>query len=309
MYDLLLPEEELKEKIAVEIKPHNILFENTGFETALVDVGKLVKKIMQNAETLKVYIGNTGVILKNAIETTTGRPRRCGWFDCPNIISAILPMGLDVLCLNHIDTIGKIGNKLGYICLTNFLPIFIDKNMNEVYNTSESEVNMIKDNLLEILHEMEDVTKLFKLEPFEIYIIGGSACILGEYTTRATLDIDFVDLGYPAKYGKVFTLLRDYDMLEFQSTILSPNYKKRALKLEEFKYINVFVLSKEDIAISKIIRLANKDIEDLDEIIPKCNKELLNMIIDEVLNREDLFESKRNEFIKKLEIFREKYNV
>lgn len=168
---------------------------------------------------------------------------------------------------------------------------------------------MIKDNLLEILHEMEDVTKLFKLEPFEIYIIGGSACILGEYTTRATLDVDFVDLGYPAKYGKVFTLLRDYDMLEFQSTILSPNYKKRALKLDEFKYINVYILSKEDIVISKIIRLESKDIEDLDEIIPKCNKEILNKIIDEVLNREDLFESKRNEFIKKLEIFREKYNV
>lgn len=181
--------------------------------------------------------------------------------------------------------------------------------MKEVYNTIEGEVKMIKDNLLEILHEMEDVTKLFKLEPFEIYIIGGSACILGEYTTRATLDIDFVDLGYPSKYGKVFTLLRDYDMLEFQSTILSPNYKKRAMKLEEFKYINVYVLSKEDIAVSKIIRLANKDIEDLDEIIPKCNKKLLNMIIYEVLNREDLFESKRNEFIKKLEIFRERYNV
>ena len=98
-------------------------------------------------------------------------------------------------------------------------------------------------------------------------------------------------------------------MLEFQSTILSPNYKKRALKLEEFKYINVYILSKEYIAISKIIRLANKDIEDLDEVIPKCNNELLNIIINEVLNREDLFESKRNEFIKKLEIFREKYNV
>ena len=47
--------------------------------------------------------------------TTTGRPRRCGWFDCPNIKSAKIPMGLDVLCINHIDTIGKIGNKLGYI--------------------------------------------------------------------------------------------------------------------------------------------------------------------------------------------------
>lgn len=168
---------------------------------------------------------------------------------------------------------------------------------------------MIKDNLIEVLSEMEEVTKLFKLEPFEIYIIGGSACILGEYTTRATLDIDFVDLGYPAKYGKVFTLLRDYDMLEYQSTILSPTYKDRAIKLNEFKYINVYILSKEDVAISKIIRLAPKDLEDLDQIIPNCNKELLNNIINEILSREDLFESKKKEFERKLKIFREKYNV
>ena len=168
---------------------------------------------------------------------------------------------------------------------------------------------MLKDNLIEVLIQMEEVTKLFKLQPFEIYLIGGGACILGEYTTRATLDIDFVDLGYPAKYGKVFTLLRDYDMLEYQSTLLSPNYKKRAIKLEEFKYINVYILSKEDIVVSKIIRLANKDIEDLDELIPKCNKELINNIIDEIISRDDLFESKKKEFIKKLKVFREKYNV
>lgn len=168
---------------------------------------------------------------------------------------------------------------------------------------------MIKDNLIEVLHEMEDVTKLFKLDPFDIYIIGGGACILGEYTTRATLDIDFIDLGYPAKYGKVFVLLRDYDMLEYQSTILSPNYKQRAVKLGEFKYINVYILSKEDIAISKIIRLAEKDIEDLDQIIPNCDKDILNRIIEEILNRDDLFKSKRDEFERKLKIFREKYNV
>lgn len=168
---------------------------------------------------------------------------------------------------------------------------------------------MIKDNLIELLHEMEEVTKLFKLEPFDIYIIGGGACILGEYTTRATLDIDFVDLGYPAKYGKVFVLLRDYDMLEYQSTILSPTYKERAIRLQEFQYINVYILSKEDIAISKVIRLAEKDIEDLDQIIPNCDKYVLNNIIKEILNRDDLFESKKNEFIRKLNIFREKYNV
>lgn len=156
---------------------------------------------------------------------------------------------------------------------------------------------------------MEEVTKLFKLEPFDIYIIDGGACILGEYTTRATLDVDFVDLGYPAKYGKVFVLLRDYDMLEYQSTILSPTYKERAIKLEEFQYINVYILSKEDIAISKIIRLAPKDVEDLNQIIPNCNKEILNHIIEEVLKRDDLFESKRSEFEKKLKIFKEKYDV
>lgn len=102
---------------------------------------------------------------------------------------------------------------------------------------------MVKDNLIEVLHEMEDVTKLFKLEPFDIYLMGGSACMLGEYT------------------------------------------------------------------ISKIIRLAEKDIEDLNQIIPKCDKKVLNEIIDEIINRDDLFKSKKEGFIKNLQIFREKYNV
>jgi len=168
---------------------------------------------------------------------------------------------------------------------------------------------MIRDNLIEVLHEMEEVAKLFKLEPFDIYIIGGGACILGEYTTRATLDIDFVDLGYPAKYGKVFVLLRDYDMLEYQSTILATSYQARAEKLEEFEYIHVYILSREDIVVSKIIRLAEKDIEDLDQLMPKCDKKLLNNIIKEVIEREDLFQSKKEEFERKLKIFREKYDV
>lgn len=168
---------------------------------------------------------------------------------------------------------------------------------------------MVKDNLIEVLHEMEEVTKLFKLKPFDIYIIGGGACILGNYTSRATLDIDFIDLGYSSKYGKVFTLLRDYDMLEYQSTLLSPKYKERAIKLDEFKYINVYIISKEDVAVSKIIRLAKKDIEDLNQIIPKCNKKVLNKIIDEIISREDLFESKKEGFIKNLKKFREMYDV
>ena len=98
-------------------------------------------------------------------------------------------------------------------------------------------------------------------------------------------------------------------MLEYESTILSPNYKERAIKLEEFEYINVYILSKEDVAISKIIRLADKDNEDLEQIIPKCNKNTLNKIINEVINRKDLFASKKEGFQKNLKLFREKYNV
>ena len=36
---------------------------------------------------------------------------------------------------------------------------------------------------------MENVTKLFKIEPLDIYLLGGSACVLGKYTTRATVNI------------------------------------------------------------------------------------------------------------------------
>ena len=94
---------------------------------------------------------------------------------------------------------------------------------------------MIKDNLIEVLHEMEEVTKLFKLDPFDIYIIGGGACILGEYTTRATLDIDFVDLGYPSKYGKVFVLLRDYDMLEYLKYNIISNLSRKSSKIRSIQ--------------------------------------------------------------------------
>lgn len=49
--------------------------------------------------------------------TTTKRPRRCGWMDCPILRSARSIMGIDYLCINHLDTLGKVGLQLGYIKL------------------------------------------------------------------------------------------------------------------------------------------------------------------------------------------------
>ena len=98
-------------------------------------------------------------------------------------------------------------------------------------------------------------------------------------------------------------------MLEYESTIISPKYKERAIKLNKFRYLNVYLLSPEDIIVSKIIRLEQKDIEDIDELIDISDKELINQIIDEVLLRDDLYESKKNQFIKRLPQFRERYYV
>ena len=50
--------------------------------------------------------------------------------------------------------------------------------------------------------------------------------------------------------------------------------------------VNMLKLSKGDVAVSKIIRLAKKDIEDLNQIIPSCKNDVLNSIIEEILNRE-----------------------
>lgn len=167
----------------------------------------------------------------------------------------------------------------------------------------------IKKQLEERIYEMEKVAEVFHIESFDMYLLGGAACVLGDYTERATRDFDFIDLDYPSKLGTVFVQLRDFDMLEYESTLISPKYKQRAIKLENFKYINVYVLSSEDIIVSKIIRLEKKDIEDIDELIKVADKRLINQIIEEVLDRNDLYESKKVEFIKKVKEFKERYHV
>ncbi len=163
--------------------------------------------------------------------------------------------------------------------------------------------------LVETIKDAEKVAKAFDIEPFPIYLLGGSACILGEYNDRATIDIDFIDLNYAAYIGKVFSIFRDYDMLDYECTTISSKFKERAVRLCEFEYLKVYVLSKEDIIVSKIIRLGQKDIEDINELIKDSDKSLILRIIDEVLARDDLFDSKKQEFAKNLKIFKERYNV
>lgn len=53
-------------------------------------------------------IGNTIRDLGHEYGTTTGRPRRCGWLDLVALKYVKRVNGLTGLCLNHLDTVGKL---------------------------------------------------------------------------------------------------------------------------------------------------------------------------------------------------------
>jgi hypothetical protein len=163
--------------------------------------------------------------------------------------------------------------------------------------------------MIEVISDMEKVAQALNIPSFPIYFLGGSACILGKYSDRLTRDFDFIDLNYASIYGKALKYLNDFDMLEYESTLLAPSYKERAKKLEQFEYLAIYVLAREDIIVSKIIRMEPKDVEDIDVLIKDSDKTVILQIIDEILHRTDLFDTKKEAFLENLPAFRERYNV
>jgi len=57
---------------------------------------------------IKNEIGDSIRELGHEYGTTTGRPRRCGWLDTVMVKYAARLNGLTGLCLNHLDTVGKL---------------------------------------------------------------------------------------------------------------------------------------------------------------------------------------------------------
>ena len=67
--------------------------------------------------------------------------------------------------------------------------------------------------------------------------------------------------------------------------------------------------NREDIVVSKIIRMESRDLNDMDELMKHCDKALVLRLIDEVEARTDLFPSKKEGFLHKVPQFRERYHV
>lgn len=106
-----LPPQALKEVIGVD-KAYNSRVGNGPFPT---EQGTSDPQISNVASTSKEFIGDIIRELGHEYGTTTGRPRRCGWMDAVILRSAKHTCGIDYLCINHLDTLGKIGLKVGEV--------------------------------------------------------------------------------------------------------------------------------------------------------------------------------------------------
>lgn len=106
-----LPPQSLNKVIGID-KAYNSRVGNGPFPT------ELEASIDENGNVFKNDKQLEGDIIRelgHEYGTTTQRPRRCGWMDAVILRTAKYTCGIDYLCINHLDTLGKIGLKLGYI--------------------------------------------------------------------------------------------------------------------------------------------------------------------------------------------------
>lgn len=130
-----------------------------------------------------------------------------------------------------------------------------------------------KEDLLERLARLdEDVDLLFDDDRrFRLVIVGGSALILLETITRATHDIDALDVS-----PEIVDLLEKYDINTRVGTFINNfpyNYDERLVPVRlEGRRIDFYTASLEDIVIAKLYSGRATDIQDI--IDPRVLKEI-----------------------------------
>ena len=107
-----LPPQAVKEVIGV-CKAYDSRVGNGPFPT---EQETILTRGMENANSpSSLLVGDIIRELGHEYGTTTGRPRRCGWMDAVILRSAKYTCGVDCLCINHLDTLGEIGEKVGEV--------------------------------------------------------------------------------------------------------------------------------------------------------------------------------------------------
>lgn len=104
--------------------------------------------------------------------STTKRPRRCGWLDLVMLKTAVKPNGLTGLCINHMDTIGKLFDEI-QVCtayeyegrIIDYVPVDFEK-CKPIYTTLKggwdtdgiTEYDDLPENAKAYIEKIEDYT-------------------------------------------------------------------------------------------------------------------------------------------------------
>lgn len=121
----------------------------------------------------------------------------------------------------------------------------------------------------------------------EFHILGGTALLFHGLGAVVTIDIDTANALSQEVKNIVEPFISDNAS---EVATLAKNYKKRLVQYNPqiFRNIDVYLLSIEDLIITKLGAGRHKDIEDLKhtDIVDKCDKELVMQIIKNEFNAE-----------------------
>lgn len=137
--------------------------------------------------------------------------------------------------------------------------------------------------LITQLKQIEYLSERLGIKCPPLYVIGGAAGILNNKLSRTTDDLDFIDMDYPAKIGRLLRHIEKYDFVEKEYIPLHPEYKKRATRMNEITKIPVYILSPEDIVLLKLARLTDIDLIDIKELLKGTDIDSIDSLVREVL--------------------------
>jgi hypothetical protein len=87
--------------------------------------------------------------------------------------------------------------------------------------------------------------------------------------------------------------LEPFDLIDTSLATIPPDYKKRATRLTQFKFLSVYVLSREDIVLSKMSRLNERDLNDVKELLPASDVNLIFKLAHEILDGDFVLRAKQ----------------
>lgn len=123
----------------------------------------------------------------------------------------------------------------------------------------------------------EDAGLLFDTDTrYQIIVVGGSSLVLQRLGKTATQDIDSIDVS-----KELSPLLEKYDINTYAEAYINNfpyNYEDRLILLFEGNNVNVYVMSLEDVVISKLCASRPPDIIDITapDVIAHLNWDILH---------------------------------